>query len=193
MLFRDIADPEVIRLLNDGAVGILATDTVYGIVGAANNVKAVAALYAAKHREGKPGTLIAADIFQLETLGIAKNFLERAEAFWPGPVSVVLPVGKELSYLHQGRGSLAVRVTANERLQKLLAQTGPLLTSSANMPGEPTATNIDEAERYFGDTVDFYVDGGLVEGSTPSTVLKLEADGTKTILRQGAVLIDDKE
>lgn len=193
MIAKSITDPDIVRLLNGGAVGILPTDTVYGIVAVARNQKAVAALYAAKHREGKPGTLIAADVLQLHALGIAKDLLDSAEAFWPGPVSVVLPVGKELSYLHQGQESLAVRVTADEQLRKLLEQTGPLLTSSANMPSEPTAKNLEEAERYFGDSVDFYVDGGIVASGAPSTVLKLEVDGTITVLRQGAVLIDKKE
>lgn len=193
MLFKDITDPQIIHLLNGGAVGILPTDTVYGIVAVANNQKAVAALYAAKHREGKPGTLVAANMAQLQTLGISPDLLEGAEAFWPGPVSIVLPVGGELAYLHQGQGSLAVRVTANRQLRRLLEQTGPLLTSSANMPSEPTAKNIEEAKSYFGSTVDFYVDGGTIEGDRPSTVLKLESDGTKTILRQGAALINNKE
>jgi len=192
-MFKSITDSEVIRLLNGGAIGILPTDTVYGIVAVASNQKAVGALYAAKHREGKPGTLIAANITQLQTLGIAEDLLVSGTAFWPGPVSVVLSVKKDLSYLHQGQDSLAVRVTADKKLRKLLEQTGPLLTSSANMPNEPTAKDIQEAEHYFGNSVDFYVDGGTIEGNMPSTVLRLEADGTKTVLRRGAIPIDNKE
>jgi len=71
----------------------------------------------------------------------------------------------------------------------LLKQTGPLLTSSANQPGEPPATNLTEAKAYFADSVDFYVDGGQTEQSTPSTLIRLDPHNRIEILRQGAVVL----
>jgi tRNA threonylcarbamoyl adenosine modification protein (Sua5/YciO/YrdC/YwlC family) len=190
---RDIAasnQAEIVSLLQHGKVGVLATDTIYGVVACAVNHDAVAKLYRAKHREGKPGTVIAASVKQLEQLGVSLHYLQHVAAFWPAPLSVVLPVGEHLAYLDQGKASLAVRIPADETIRALLAQTGPLLTSSANMPGEPPSQNITQAQNYFGDAVDFYVDGGDTAGNQPSTVALLSKDGMLTVLRQGAVQLD---
>lgn len=178
----------VIKVLLDGGVGVLPTDTVYGLVARAADEVAVARLYALKNREQKPGTLVAASIDQLVELGFKRRYLTAVEQYWPGPVSVVIPC-MQLTYLHQGKYSVAVRIPANEALQEILAQTGSLLTSSANMPGEPPANTIEEARAYFGDSVDFYEDGGDLSGHQPSTVLRVVDDAVE-VLRQGAVTID---
>lgn len=177
------------KLLSAGAVGVLPTDTVYGLVCRAADEEAAVRLYALKSREHKPGTLVAATTAQLVDLGIKARYLKAVEQYWPNPLSVVIPCGPELSYLHQGQHSLAVRIPADAHLRGLLASTGPLLTSSANAPGEPTATNLDEAQAYFGDRVDFYVDGGTVANPVPSTVIRIVDDAIE-VLRQGAVNID---
>lgn len=174
-----------------GAIGVIPTDTVYGVVARAGDRDAVRRLYELKRREHKPGTLIAAGIEQLETLGLKRRYLTAVERYWPGPISVVIPCGPEFEYLHQGVGSLAVRIPADAALHDFLEQVGPLLTSSANQPGEPPATTAAEAEAYFHDGVDFYVDGGNRSGSQPSTVIRIVDDAIE-VLRQGAVLIDER-
>lgn len=123
------------QLQKPGAVGILPTDTVYGLVARASDQSAVARLYRLKHREHKPGTIIAASIDQLVELGLKYRYLKAVEQFWPGAVSVIIPCGPDLDYLHQGLQGLAVRITAHDNLRELLQQTGALLTSSANQPG----------------------------------------------------------
>jgi tRNA threonylcarbamoyl adenosine modification protein (Sua5/YciO/YrdC/YwlC family) len=171
-------------------VGVIATDTIYGVVARAQDPDAVEKLYQIKKREGKPGTVIAASPEQLRALGIAKEYLDNVAHLWPAPLSIVLPVGDDLAYVHQGKDSLAVRIPADENLRAILQQTGPLLTSSANFPGEPPAQTVGRAKQYFGDTVDFYVDGGDTTGNQPSTVAILSEEGTLTVLRQGAVQLD---
>jgi L-threonylcarbamoyladenylate synthase len=189
-MFDSLADIGLLQLLQNGAVGVLPTDTIYGIVAPARNKQAVARLYAIKHREGKPGTLVAASIEQLEQLGIAREHLDAVVRLWPNPVSIVLPASIELSYLHQGKDSLAVRIPRDETFRALLEQTGPLITSSANQPGDPPADTIAQAQTCFGEEVDFYVDGGNVSGRSPSTVARLQPGGTLEVLRQGAVQIN---
>ncbi len=188
-IFNAVTDSGVVQLLLDGAIGVLPTDTVYGIVARAADPAAVARLYKAKHREGKPGTVIAASVEQLVSLGIEASYLQKVGHYWPNALSIVLPDHEKLAYLDQGKHSLAVRVPANPTIQELLRQTGPLLTSSANMPGEPTATTLDEARTYFGETVDFYVNGGTIVGDLPSTLIRLDENGNVEILRQGPVKI----
>lgn len=179
-------------LLQPGTVGVIPTDTVYGLVARAADQAAVGKLYALKHRDKKPGTLIAADIQQLEDLGLKHRYLKAVEQFWPGAVSVVIPVSDpQLEYLHQGKMSLAVRVPDDAKLQKLLQQTGPMLTSSANQPGQPVSDTLEQARAVFGDQVDFYEDGGDLSSRQPSTVIRIIDDAIE-ILRPGAVKVSEE-
>ncbi len=176
-------------LQKTGIVGILPTDTVYGIVARAHDAAAVQRLYQIKAREQKPGTVIAATIEQLVTLGIPKRYLVAVAMYWPNPISVVVPTTPDLAYLDLGKLSLAVRIPADDELRNLLTKTGPLLTSSANQPDKPPATNITEAEQYFKDKVDFYMDGGTRIGPA-STVIQV-VDDTVVVLREGAIHINE--
>jgi L-threonylcarbamoyladenylate synthase len=176
-------------LQKPGAVGIIPTDTVYGIVARAADEAAVKRLYEIKRRAHKPGTIIAANREQLEQLGLKHRYLKAVEQFWPGAVSVIIPVSDpHLEYLHQGQLSLAVRIPELAELHSLLTHTGPLLTSSANLPGEPTAVHIDQAKAYFGDQVDFYEDGGDLSARQASTLIRIVDDAIE-VLRQGSVKV----
>lgn len=181
---------EAIARLRSGAVGVMPTDTVYGLVARAADRAAVARLYALKHREHKPGTVVAASIEQLVALGVPEHYLRRVEQWWPNSLSVEMPLGSELAYLHQDTGRQAYRVVADEQLRAVLEQTGPLATSSANQPGEPSANTAAEAWDYFGDSVDFYVDGGDRSGRPPSTIIRVTPTGDIEIIRQGAVKVE---
>lgn len=176
-------------LAEPGSVGVIPTDTVYGLAARAADKAAVERLYLLKHRENKPGTIIAASIDQLEGLGLKRRYLTAISQFWPGSVSVIVPCGPDLEYLHQGKMSLAVRIPDDLVLRELLEQTGPLLTSSANAPSQPTATTVAEARAYFAESVDFYEDGSDRSGRLPSTVLRI-VDDVIEIVRQGAVNIE---
>jgi L-threonylcarbamoyladenylate synthase len=177
------------QLQKPGAVGVIPTDTVYGIVARAVDPFAVKRLYGIKKRSHKPGTVIAASLKQLESLGLKHRYLKAVQQFWPGAVSVIIPVsGAELAYLHQGKHSLAVRIPVAAELQTLLSVTGPLLTSSANQPGKPTAVNIEQAKAYFGDQVDFYDDGGDLSDRQVSTLIRIVDDAVE-VLRQGSTKV----
>lgn len=128
---------DAISRLQSGCIGVLPTDTVYGVAAVAKNRLAVNTLYHLKHRERKPGTIIAASTQQLEELGISKNDLQKADKWWPGALSVVLDLQGTYAYLTQGLKDIAVRVVNDAAIRQVLEQTGPLLTSSANQPGRP--------------------------------------------------------
>lgn len=185
MLSKKLAD----KLLR-GEVGVLPTDTLYGLACVAALPASVSRLYGLKSRTTKPGTIIAASIDQLVKLGIPRRYLTAVQDYWPNSISVVIPAGHNLQYLHLGVGSLAVRIPADKQLLNLLELTGPLLTSSANNPGESPATNIDLARECFGDKVDFYIDGGDLSGHRPSTVIRIIDDAVE-VLRRGAVKINE--
>lgn len=168
-------------LLRQGKVGIIPTDTVYGLVASANSPEAVGRLYSLKDRKGKPGTLIAANVEQLVNLGVSEQELKLAQKHWPGPVSVVLP--HNIQYLHQGLGDQAIRIPDDPVVRKFLEYTGPLQTTSANLPGEPPAATIVQAHKYFGNSIDFYVDGGDLSERNPSKIIKILTDGSLEVLR----------
>ena len=179
------------KLSQESAIGVIPTDTIYGVVARAGDAAAVERLYAVKRRESKPGTLIAASIDQLEELGLKRRYLTAIQQYWPGPISVIIPCADpSLAYLHRGKMSLAVRLPDDKKLHDLLKRTGPLLTSSANRSGEPPANTIEEAKKYFGDKVDFYTDGGDLSANQPSTIIRIVDDAIE-IIREGAVKINE--
>jgi len=191
LVFTDLYDVELIRMIRAGAVGVLPTDTIYGVVAAADNPIAVAKMYALKQREHKPGPTIAASVEQLIRLGVDPAIIRQVTRFWPAALSIVLPLRPGLSYIDQGLGASPFRVVSDTTIAKLLEKTGPLVTSSANQPGEPPAMNIAEAQDYFSDQVDFYVDSGQLENRQPSTIATLGASGKLHIVRQGETIIPD--
>lgn len=190
MDIKSLSDPHLAKQINAGKIGVIPSDTVYGVVAKASDQAAVKRMYDLKKRENKPGTVIAASIDQLEELGIKRRYLTAVEQYWPNPISIVIPSGFDLGYLDQGKMSLAVRIPDNENLVKLLKKTGPLVTSSANTPGEPPAETIAEAKKYFGDQVDFYVDGGQISSKHSSTVIRIVDDAIE-VLREGEFKIDE--
>ena len=162
---------EAAERLKAGEVGIIPTDTIYGIVASAWSTHAVERIYELKKRDSsKPGTILST-VDSLSEFNLAQSQLARAMTYWPGPVSVVMDVDDH-EHLHRGMASLAIRVPRHDDLQALLRQVGPLVSSSANHSGETPATNITLAESYFADQVDFYVDGGDLVGK-PSTIVSV--------------------
>jgi L-threonylcarbamoyladenylate synthase len=188
MIYATNQSDALAKLLS-GGVGVMPTDTVYGMVARATDGLAVARFYELKQRDHKPGTVIAASVAQLVELGVDEPHLRQVEQWWPNPLSVICDTGAELDYLHLGLGSLAVRVPDNEELRWLLEISGPLISTSANLPDLPSAVNVHQAQEYFQDQVDFYVDGGDLSGHAPSTIVKIHDDGVE-IIRQGAADIE---
>ena len=177
--------PEIARLLAAGRVGVLRTDTLYGIGADAHNPAAVERLYRVRGRDAdKPVVVLIGDESHIWDSQITDAHRELIARYWPGRVSIILPAGTSTEHIHRGHDSIAYRLPeSSEWVRQLLGQTGPLAAPSANPQGLPPASNIEEAYAYFGKTVDFYVDGGQVENATPSQLLRLEADGHLTRLR----------
>lgn len=187
--FARLNDPTLIELLMQSGVGVIPTDTVYGLVARASDEQAIRNLYAIKQREIQPGTIVADSIADLETLGFQLSDLSKVAHYWPASISVVLPAIAVPAYLKHVRTDLPVRIPADKSLRKLLRVTGPLMTTSANAPKAPTSTVIDEAVAYFGNDIDFYVDGGDMSDRPPSTIIGFDDAGEIIVHRQGAVTL----
>lgn len=169
----------IINILQSGGVGVLPTDTIYGIVGQALNQKTVEKIYDVKNRDlSKPLIILINSFKDLKFFNIRqipkiKSILDK---FWPGKVSIIIPVfDKKLTYLHRGANSLAFRMPDNVFLRQIISKTGPLVAPSANLQGNPPVTIAREIEKYFQNKIDFYVDGGKIQGF-PSKLIKIEGE-----------------
>jgi L-threonylcarbamoyladenylate synthase len=178
-------------ILVAGGVGVLPTDTIYGIVGSALEKKTVERIYRLRERNAKkPMIILIGSLADLKLFGVVLGKKERALArrVWPGKVSVVMPCPSvKFSYLHRGTKTLAFRMPEPAWLRALLKKTGPLVAPSANTEGESPAKTIAEAKRYFGTDVEFYANAGT-RVSQPSTIIKID-NGGLVVLREGAVKI----
>jgi L-threonylcarbamoyladenylate synthase len=182
---------DIVSILKNKGIGVIPTDTLYGLVGSALSKSAVERIYYLKGRDkDKPLIILISSINDLRKFRIyldEKTF-NMLDGFWPGKVSVILPCDKkEFEYLHRGTNSLAFRLPADEKLIAILEQTGPLVAPSANIQNEPPAKNIEEAKKYFGKKADFYLDRGTLD-SEPSTLIKI-IDGRVEVIRAGAIKI----
>ena len=188
------SDPEAairaaVEAVHAGECIVLPTDTVYGIGADAFSADAVRGLLEAKGRgrDMPPPVLIAdAAILRSLTDEIADEVIAVAQAFWPGPLTLILPLQPELGLdLGDLGGTIAVRVPDHDFTRELLRVTGPLAVSSANTTGNPAATTIAEASAQLGDSVAVYLDGGPASGPVPSTIVDLT--GEPTVLRSGRI------
>lgn len=177
--------------LKNGSIGIIPTDTQYGIVTSALKPESVEKIYSLRKRSSeKPMIILISQVTDVLDIGLrpTKEQLNLMQKVWPNPVSLILPVTKtNLIYLHRGKKSLAFRIPAIKWLKELLDISGPLVAPSANFEGEKPATTIDEAKNYFKDQIDFYLDGGELN-NPPSTVISL-INNKYNIIRQGSYKI----
>jgi L-threonylcarbamoyladenylate synthase len=181
------------QLLKAGKIGVIPTDTIYGISSLASREDLIEEIYEIKKRDrNKPFIFLIGEISDLERFGIILDAEKKKtlKKFWPGRVSLVFSCpGKKFECLHRGSRTLAFRMPEDNNLLSLLKKTGPLVSTSVNIEGEPYAKNISEAEKFFGDRLDFAIDEGNLEGS-PSTVIDF-SDERVRFLRRGSWKIED--
>ena len=170
---------------------VLPTDTVYGIGCDAFSAFAVNALLEAKGRgrQSPPPVLIPSlDTLRALTTNPPQVAFTLAEKFWPGALTLILRAQPSLSWdLGETRGTVALRMPNDEIALALLKEVGPLAVSSANLTAQPAASNISEAEQYFGTKVGVYLDGGDSPSTKPSTILDLTEDGKVKLVRLGVL------
>ncbi len=180
------------QALANGDLILLPTETVYGLGADASNAEAVAAIFAAKGRP-KFNPLIshvvdvdaAAKIGELGPLGRAL-----AEAFWPGPFTLITPIldtRRVCDLARAGLDSVAIRVPAHPVAREVLAAFGgPVVAPSANRSGRPSPTTFTDAVEETGFAAAAAVDGGPCQVGLESTVVSV-LGGRVALLRPGAV------
>ena len=183
IIFPDIFSPKLVEHIAAGAIGVLKTDTQYGIVARSDNQEAVERVFAVKHRTPtKPPIVLISRVEQMYD-PLPDGIDPSVGDLWPGPNSVIVPAPSAPEWLVRGSLGVAYRLPADERLRALIDQTGPLIAPSANPEGMTPARTVAEAEGYFGEQVDFYVDGGVVLENVPSNLFSLTPAGDIEQLR----------
>ena len=183
---------EIAKVLREGRVALLPTDTIYGLHALAMDEAAVARVAEIKGRaDTKPFVVLGASLAQLEEIGIdirpeVRNALQE---LWPAPLTAILPLSHPIP-ASRGMVSLAVRVPALDWLRELVARSGPLLSTSANRSGEPAVDSPGKLARELQKQLDGILDGGPSNGE-PSTLVDFTGDEPR-LIREGDVFFTQK-
>ena len=186
-----------VDVLRAGGLLAFATETVYGLGADARNGAAVAAIYAAKGRPAfNPLIIHVADLESGEKYGVFSNLARQlANAFWPGPLSLVVPVRKDAglsSLVTAGLETVAIRVPAHEGAQALLAAfDGPIAAPSANPSGGISPTRAAHVMAGLNGRIDGVLEGGDCAVGLESTILLVNDE--VALLRAGGVAVEDIE
>jgi L-threonylcarbamoyladenylate synthase len=189
------AIPTIGKHLRAGKLLAYPTETVYGL-GSAPTVAALAALARLKGRpEGKPFLLLISSRRMAEEWGLVftASASALAEAFWPGPLTLVLRGGEGRlpDELRGNEGGIAIRHTSHPGIARLVSATGrPLTSTSANRPGGPPAPGPDRLVELFGREEQsgelLVLDGGVLGNVPPSTLIDC-TDLMPRMVREGAI------
>lgn len=180
-----------VRWLATGGVVAYPTDTFYGLAVDPRSASAVQALFDLKGRDARIAVpLLAVSLAQVEAVFGALDAASHrlAEAFWPGPLSLVLDAPPAIATgVHGGLGSVAVRVPAHP-IARALAEAihFPITATSANRSGEPAASTPAALGALGGDDRVLVIDGGTTRGGQPSTIVDARRTPA-TLVRDGAI------
>ena len=176
------------KAINDGAIVVFPTDTVYGLGCNPYNHNTVLSLYEIKKRKKtKPFPVIGYSKKELEKIA-EFNPLEGkiAEKFWPGPITLILKVkDKEIQKSLELEGKIAVRVPDNQCVLALLKECKLLVGTSANISGTAPFNDPKECSENL-NGYDLFIDGGIISSQGESTIVEIENNDVK-ILRKGNI------
>ncbi|MFL0355184.1 L-threonylcarbamoyladenylate synthase [Erythrobacter sp. GH1-10] len=181
------------RILGAGGLVAIPTETVYGLAARADSAEAVAKIYAAKGRpDFNPLIVHVRDLDQAKQIArFDDRATDLAERFWPGPLTLVLPLldgAKVAGAVTAGLPTIALRQPSHRVMRAVLEQTGvPLAAPSANVSEDISPTRPEHVLASFGDAAPPVLDGGQSQKGLESTIVALREDGSWSLLRPGPV------
>ena len=176
------------KAINDGAIVVFPTDTVYGLGCNPYNHNAVLSLYEIKKRKKtKPFPVIGYSKKELEKIAEFNPLEEKiAKKFWPGPITLILKVkDKEIQKSLELEGKIAVRVPDNQCVLALLKECKLLVGTSANISGTAPFNDPKECSENL-NGYDLFIDGGIISSQGESTIVEIKNNDVK-ILRNGNI------
>ncbi|MCI0708979.1 MAG: threonylcarbamoyl-AMP synthase [Chloroflexi bacterium] len=181
--------------LEQGEIIVMPTDTVYGIASRLAD-DAILRLYLAKDRPpDKAIPILLADASDVEQVvsTVTPQARRLLNAFWPGPLTLVLPKRADLPNYVSNTPTVGVRIPDSDIAREIIrAAGGALAVTSANRSGQPPALTVTDALAQLGEHVAVAVNGGPSDGDSPSTVAQLDG-GQITILRPGPITLEELE
>lgn len=195
---RETALGEAVAVLSSGHPVAIPTETVYGLAADATNPAAITRIYETKGRpQFNPLICHMADIAMAEDYAVFDPISRKlAEAFWPGPLTLILPLRHD-STIHPlataGLDTVGIRIPKGFASELIRSFGKPLAAPSANSSGKISSTSADHVEADLGDRISLIIDGGAAPVGVESTIIKVEADGTVRLLRPGGLVADDIE
>ena len=185
-----------IFILKQGGLVAFPTDTVYGLGAGANNQQAVARVYQVKGRPKDMALpLLLAHTSQINEVAYPVPPIAwlLADKFLPGALTIVLYKSNSVLDIVTGGGStVAVRIPAHPVPVALAEDLGPIVGTSANLSGKPSALTADEVCSQFGDRIDLVIDGGRCPGGRESTIVDVTGE-VPVVLREGAIPREELE
>ena len=183
-----------VKVILRGGLVAVPTETVYGLAGNALDAEAVARIYEVKGRPAiKPLNLLVTDLRMVHTVcaEVPESARILAEAFWPGPLTMILPHnGTVQDIVTAGGNTIGVRCPDHPVTLEFLRLAGiPVVAPSANISDMPSPKNADEVLEYFDGVIDCIIDGGACTLGVESTIVSLVSEPYK-ILRRGALQED---
>jgi len=180
-----------ISILKQGGLVAYPTDTVYGLGAGVNIPQAVERVYRVKERPLDMALpLLLADILQISEVAepVPPIAWILASKFLPGALTMVLPKSKSIpDNITAGGNTVAIRIPAHPVPVALVRGLGmPIVGTSANLSGKPSALTADEVYSQFGNKVDSVIDGGKCPGGRESTIIDVTGE-VPEILREGAI------
>ncbi len=196
-LILSIDDPQAIlaaeNTIRQGGLIAFPTDTIYGVAADPFNPKTIKKVYLVKERaDEKALPVLIGEFSQLSDLvsHLREDIRIIANAFWPGPLTLVLPKALNIPPELSVHPTIGVRMPDLAFTLSLLRQTGPLATTSANISGGPNPTTAQDVMDQLGGRIDLILDGGPTPGPTASTVVDVTSTDYK-ILREGPIRLMD--
>jgi L-threonylcarbamoyladenylate synthase len=162
------------KLVRSGKMIAFPTDTVYGIGACAFQREAIERIYQIKNRSHQKAIpILLADLEDLReiTPPLSPSAERLAERFWPGALTLILPLLPSLPDNISPSPTIGVRIPDHDSARSLIRVSGPLAATSANLSGEPPALTADQVRENLGDRVQLILDGGNAPGGVSSTVV----------------------
>ena len=183
------------QMIRDGGLVVFPTETVYGLGGNALDSEAAKKIYAAKGRPSdNPLIMHIAAPCEAEEYALTNDlYYKLAEAFMPGPLTVVMKAKESVpSTVTAGLDTVAIRCPSNTVARALIKSAGvPIAAPSANLSGSPSPTCYRHVYEDMNGRVDMIIDGGDCVFGLESTIVKIDGDNSLTLLRPGAVTLED--
>lgn len=186
-----------IAILKDGGLVAFPTDTVYGLGACFDNIAAIEMVYKVKQRAHSMGLpLLVADESQINEVveyipHVVRLLIDR---FMPGGLTLVMPRAKSVpDIVTGGRKTIAVRIPAHPVPIALIKGVGkPIIGTSANISGKPSAITAEEVYLQFCDEIDYIIDSGRCKGGRESTIVDVTGENPR-LLREGAISREEIE